>query len=81
MITKSQPFAKTSPPLSLPIVFSLKIDKKQPQWPSEILATLLSCHQEFLLDYMGWRRTLCLEGNPETVKSTIRGSASFCDQL
>ncbi len=65
MITRSHQFVQTSPTLSLLIGFSLKIDKKHPQRPSKILPTPLRCHQKFLLDDRGWRRTLSLEAEIE----------------
>ncbi|MDH5466783.1 MAG: hypothetical protein OEY25_05135 [Candidatus Aminicenantes bacterium] len=71
MITKSQHFAKNSPTLSLTTDFSLKIDKKQPQRLSEIFPLLLGCHKELLVYYMGWWRTLCLEGNLEMADDLI----------
>jgi len=65
MITKSQQFAKNSPSLSFTIGFSLKIDKKQPQRPSEIVPHLLCRHQEFLLEISGRRRTFSFKGQFE----------------
>ena len=52
MATKSQQFAKNSLTQSLKIGFSLKIDRKQPQRPSEELLSLLSSHKELILPFI-----------------------------
>ncbi len=77
MITRSHQFAQTSPTLSLLIGFSLKIDKKHPQRPSEILPTPLGCHQKLLLDDRGWRRTLGQEAELEMADYLIDGHGVF----
>jgi hypothetical protein len=47
------------------IDFSLGIDRKQPHRPSEILPTLLGCHQKLLLENMRWRRPFSFKGEFE----------------
>jgi hypothetical protein len=77
LTTKSQQFAKNSPTLSFKIGFSLKIDKKQPQRPSEILPPLLCFHKELVLVTLRKGRPLGLEAELEMTDDPIDGLGIF----
>jgi hypothetical protein len=77
MIQKATQIPRDLQTIKFQINSALESEKKQSRKPSEILPTLLGCHQEFLMGHMGWWRPFGLEAELEMADDPVDGLSFF----